>query len=135
LNWTKQFRKTRPGAGRSPERVSWPDLILMGLLLAGVGFIYAYPRLKEPPLIRRDFVGRVLDKSLTLRESQIGTGGFLTLLVEDRGGGRFKVLVTEEQYERARVGMWVERSGGEIKLSWDEPEPGAARGGNKVDGR
>ena len=116
--------------------MSWLGVILVALVMFAVGFVFGYPRLKGPPLIRQDFVGKVVDKSLTLRESEIGTAGFLRLHVEDRDGSRFKVAVTEEQYERARVGMWVKRSGGEVELSWDEPAPGPPRGdGNKVEGR
>lgn len=127
-----RFRRAGRGGGYAPERVSWPGLLLVSLVLFAMGFVYAYPRLRRPPLVERDFVGRVVDKSLTLRESEIGTSAHPRLLVEDGRGARFGVSVTAEQYERARAGMWVRRSGGEMELSWGGFEP---RGGAKVGGR
>lgn len=118
----RRFRRTGRGedyADYARERVSPVGLAGLVLALLALGFVYAYPRLKGPPLVRRDFVGKVMDKSLTLRESQIGTAPLAGLTVEDDGGRRFNVAVTAEQYERARVGMRVRRSGGLIELSWD----------------
>ena len=114
---------------------------LLGLLaiapvIFAVGYAFAYPYLKEPPFVRRDYVGRVADKYRSLRESQTGTRVGPTLLVEGRDGGRFKVGVTEDFYERARVGMWVTRRAGELELSRDEPEPGpAAAESGQAEGR
>lgn len=129
----KRFRERRRDADPR-ERVSRLGLLLLVLTLAGLGFLYAYPRLREPPLVERDLVGRVLDKSLTLRESQTGTTHTLRLLVGAADGRRSEVAVTPEQYQRARVGMWVRRSRGAVELSWDEPAAGAPRG-DRVEGR
>jgi hypothetical protein len=123
LKWARRFRRAGRGEGYAGERVSWLGLFVLALVVFAIGFVYAYPRLKGPPLVRQDFVGKVADKYLTLRESEIGTAGHMTLLVEGRDGRRFKVAVGGEQYERARVGMWVRRSGGVVELSWDEPAP------------
>lgn len=121
---------------RTPGRVDWPGLFVLLLLLAGLGYVVAHPFLKEPPLVERDFKGRVVDKSLTIRESERALPPSMRLLVEDREGLRFKVGVTGEFYERARVGMWASRRGGELKLSWGEPEPGPPGGEVKtVEGR
>ena len=125
MKWARRFRHAGRGEDHAGERVSWLGLFVLTLVVFAIGFVYAYPRLKGPPLIRQDFVGRVVDKYLTLRESEIGTAGHMTLLVEGRDGRRFKVAVTGEQYGRARVGMWAKRSGGVVELSWDEPAPGA----------
>ncbi|HEY0170835.1 MAG TPA: hypothetical protein VGB98_07420 [Pyrinomonadaceae bacterium] len=128
----RRFRRAGRGEDYARERVSRPGLVMLALVIFAFGFIYAYPRLKGPPLVRRDFVGRVVDKSLTLRESMIGTAALPSLLVEDGGGRRFDVAVNSEQYERARVGMWVRRGGGEVRLSWDEPAPRAPVGGDNA---
>ncbi len=135
LKWSTRLREA-PRGGDGRERVSWLGLLGTVALLAGAAFLYAYPRLREPPLVRRDFVGRVVDRYLTLGESQIGTRGSLTLLVEDGAGRRFRVAVTDEVYERARVGMWVRRRGGVVEVSWEEPaaEAPPARG-VRVEGR
>jgi hypothetical protein len=116
--------------------VSWLGLLGLAACLAALGFLYAYPRLREPPLVKRDFVGRVLDKSLTLGESQTGTTHRTRLLVKAADGRQFEVAVTPEQYEGARAGMWVARTGGEVRLSWDEPGPArGGGGGNTVEAR
>lgn len=136
MKLTRRARRTPRGERPAPERVSWPGLIIVLLVMFVVGFVYAYPRLKRPPLVERDFVGRVVDKHLTLRESEIGTSPRLRLLVRTSDGSQLNVAVTEEAYERARVGMWATRRGGEVSLSWDEPEPRAAREGTEqVEGR
>lgn len=130
MKWTKRFVERRREASPQ-ERVSWPGLLFAVVVLAGVGFLYAYPRLSGTPLVERDFVGRVVDKSLTLSESEIGTRHRLRLLVRAADGRQFQVAVTPEHYGRARVGMWVTRTRGEIKLSWDEPERDSPTGGGK----
>ena len=123
MKWARRFRRAGRGEDYAGERVSWLGLLVLALVVFAIGFVYAYPRLKGPPLVRQDFVGKVVDKYLTLRESEIGTAGHMMLLVEGSDGRRFRVAVGGEQYERARVGMWVRRSGGVVELSWDEPAP------------
>lgn len=123
MKWLRRFRWAGRGEEDASERVSWLGLFVLALVVFAIGFVYAYPRLKGPPLIRQDFVGKVVDKYLTLRESEIGTAGHMMLLVEGSDGRRFKVAVSGEQYERARVGMWARRSGGVVELSRDEPAP------------
>jgi hypothetical protein len=135
LRWRKRFRKADVGEGDSPERASWGGFALLLLLLAGLGYVFSLPYRKEPPLVRSDFVGRIVDKSVTLRETDIGTLPIRRLLVETADGGRFQITVTGDFYGRAGVGMWVERSAGELKLSWDEPRKGPPRGGNGAGGR
>jgi hypothetical protein len=113
---------------REPERVSRLGLIGIALTVFAVGFAYAYPRLTRTPLVRRDFDGRVVEKFVTLGESRMGSATFPLLVVEIANGARFNVAVSDEQYERARVGMRVSRHRGELILSWDEPRMGAPPG-------
>jgi hypothetical protein len=126
LKWTKRFRETRRGAGSYlRERVDWIGLVALAVFIFAVWAAFVHPLLNEPPAVERDFVGRVVDKSLTIRESQDkGSRPSMRLLVEDREGRRFRVGVTGEFYERARVGMWVSRRVGELKLHSNEPAPG-----------
>lgn len=131
MKWTRRFRKTRLRDLSSRERVDWAFLIPVVLLLALMFGAVAYAYLKGPPFVERDFTGRVVDKWLTIGESQTGSRPSMRLLVEGRDGRRFAVGVTGEFYERARVGMWVSRRAGELKLSWDEPEEGAGKVGSR----
>jgi hypothetical protein len=136
LKWTKRFRKTRRADDDTRERVSRLGLLGMILLLVGAGLVFAYPYLKKPPLIERDFVGRVVEKFLATGETYRGTVGGLRLLVEDQHGMRFRVAVSDEQYEQAQVGMWVTRRAGVVALSWDEPRPGTpGADGDRIEAR
>ena len=107
--------------------MSWLGLLAVVFMLAGLGFLYAYPRLSGTPLVKRDFVGRVVDKSLTLYESQIGTSHRPRLLVRAADGRQFQVAVTPEQDEGAQVGRWVTRTGGENQTVVGRAGVGPAR--------
>jgi hypothetical protein len=104
LKWTKRFRK-RSHDAEPPERVNWGWLLFAVSLLGVIGFAYAYPRLT--PVVRRDFDARVVEKYVAVRESQIGSATLPRLVVETADGRRFTVGVSGEQYEQARVGMWL----------------------------
>jgi hypothetical protein len=106
--------------------VSRLGLLGVAVTLLAIGFAYAYPRLS--PRARPDFDGRVVEKFVALGESRMGSATFPRLVVETAGGARFNVGVNDEQYGRARVGMWLSRRDGELILSWDRPQPGAPRG-------
>lgn len=130
MKWTKRFRETRR-ADILRERVNWLGFALLLLLMVGIFYAANYPYLKKPPLVERDFTGRVVDKFLTIAESDRGSRPVMRLLVEDRNGKRGRVGVTGEFYERARVGMWVTRRRGELKLHFNEPEPEPAPHGGE----
>ncbi|HLM54969.1 MAG TPA: hypothetical protein VK422_02505 [Pyrinomonadaceae bacterium] len=74
---------------------------------------------------RVEYEGLVVDKSLTLQETQTGTGAMRRLLIRARGGEEFQVVVNEVLYERARVGMWISSDRGGARL-YDSPPPPAA---------
>ena len=130
MKWTKRFRETRR-ADVPRERVNWLGFVLLLLVSAGLFYVVSYPYLKKPPLVERDFTGRVADKFLTRAESDRGSRPVMRLLVEERNGKRGRVGVTGEFYERARVGMWVTRRRGELRLHFNEPEPGPAPHGGE----
>ena len=133
MKWTRRFRKKREP---EPERASRLGILGLALTLLVIGFAYAYPRLTRPPLVRRDFDGRVVEKFVGLGESQIGSATHPRLVVETANGARFNVAVSDEQYERARVGMRVSRRGGELILSRDEPKLSAPGGeGERMEAR
>ena len=103
-------------------------VVLVVVLTVIVWAVFVHPMLKEPPLVERDFTARVVDKSFTIRESDRALPPSMKLLVERTDGRRFNVGVTGEFYERARVGMWVSRRGGELRLHSDEPAPPGGEG-------
>ncbi|MBV9926555.1 MAG: hypothetical protein JOZ96_16160 [Acidobacteria bacterium] len=135
MKWTRRFRKARAREDGPRERAEWGALLALVLVMAALVFVYAYPRLTRPPLAQRDFEGRVVEKFVALGESQIGSRTFPRLGVETANGARFNVAVTDEMYQRARVGMRVSRHRGELILSGDVPELSAPGGGPKVEAR
>ena len=74
---------------------------------------------------RVEYEGRVVDKSLTLQETQMGTGAMRRLLIRTKGGEEFQVVVNEVLYERAREGMWIRSSRDGARLYDSEPPPAA----------
>jgi hypothetical protein len=84
---------------------------------------------------RREYEGKILNKSQTITESKTGSGVRRRLLVEGRGGERFEVAVGAEAYERAREGMWIKKTNAGVELTWpttttateDTPAAGTTR--------
>lgn len=75
---------------------------------------------------RVDYEGRIVDKSITLAETQMGTGSVKRLHIRGKDGETFDVIVNSSLYDRAQVGMWIRSDRNGAKLSWDEPRPAGA---------
>ena len=88
-----------------------------------VGMLIWYQRLSPTGPNRPEYLGRIVDKSLTVRESREGSSVVRYLLLEEKGGGRFQVIVNEDIYERAKVGMWIQRNKEGVKLFSSPPDP------------
>lgn len=67
---------------------------------------------------RREYEGRILDKSQTITESRQGSGVRRRLLIEGRGGERLEVAIGADTYERAQKGMWIRKTAEGIELTW-----------------
>lgn len=131
MKWTRRFREKREP---EPERASRLGILGLALALFVIGFAYAYPRLTPRP--RRDFDGRIVEKYVALGESRIGSVTRPRLVVESADGRRFTVGVSDEEYERAQVGMWLSRREDELILSRDEPARRAPDGkGGRMEAR
>ena len=66
----------------------------------------------------REYEGKILDKSQTITESHRGSGVRRRLLIEGRDGEKFEVAIGEENYERARKGMWIKKTEAGVELTW-----------------
>ena len=114
-------RRDEPGGARwYNDTTGLIAIVLTALLLPACGVIL-YQRFKLTGPYRIDYEGRVMDKSLTLRETQEGTQAVTHLLVEGKDGARFRVRVNRGLYDRAQVGMWVRSDRDGAQLSWSEP--------------
>ena len=63
------------------------------------------PTISEP----RAFSGKIVEKRISVFESQQGSSFVNELIIEEPNGRRFKFSVPEELYKRAGVGMWIRR--------------------------
>ncbi len=108
----------------------WPaasTLLLIGLvvLMLAAGVIILRQRFTASGPYRVDYEGRIVDKSVTLSETQIGSGSVKRLHIRGKNGARFDVIVNDSLYDRAQVGMWIRSDRRGAELSWTEPPSNA----------
>jgi len=70
------------------------------------------PTISEP----RPFTGKIVEKRISVYESQQGSSFVNDLIIEEPNGRRFKFSVPEEVYRRAQVGLWIRRDKKGIEL-------------------
>ncbi|SRR6266705_2185793 len=82
----------------------------------------------SPPGVRepREFIGKIVDKRISVYESQQGSSFSNDLIIEEKNGRRFRFSVTEEMYARAKIGMWIRRSKKVIDLLTNLDQNGAS---------
>jgi hypothetical protein len=68
---------------------------------------------------RPEFTGKIVEKRVSVYESQEGSSFVNDLVIEDKSGRRFRFSVTDEIYSRAKVGMWIKRSTNKVVLLTD----------------
>ena len=84
-------------------------VFIMGLL------ILAYRQQLTP--VRENYQGLVVDKWMGFTQSDEGSFPYYRLLVERENGERIKVRVDYDEYQQARVGMWVTKNQGILEFS------------------
>ena len=108
-------RRRREAAGK----VLWAVGIIA--LVAGLLLLYRQ-QFGSSGVYRPEYEGRIVDKHVTIRESQEGSRAARRLLIEGRDGVRFEVGVGPEVYERAEVGMWIKVGNAQVELTRPEPQ-------------
>ena len=98
-------------------------MIAIMIVIAMLAALLLYPQYTLSGPYRREYEGKVLDKSITLNDSRTRTGARRRLHLEGRDGERFQVAVNEDIYERAQVGMRIRRSPSGIELEFPESTP------------
>ena len=93
-------------------------MILTAFAIAGAGTLLY--RTNFPPGQRdlREYEGRVVDKSATFRETEIGSRVKRRILVEGKDGRRFEISPVPEVYERAEVGMMIRSGAAGTEVYW-----------------
>jgi hypothetical protein len=93
--------------------------VIVALLV--VGYIAIHERFTSTGPYRIEYEGRIVDKSITITESQIGSGTARRLLIRAKNGEEFQVAINEVLYGRAQIGMWIKSSSKGAELTWAEP--------------
>lgn len=92
--------------------------IVLAMILGGVS-IWTYQCSTSTGPFRSEYSGRIVDKRISVFESNQGSFFSNKLVIEEKSGRRFTVSVTEEMYNRAKPGMWIQKSSGGIEISPD----------------
>lgn len=93
-------------------------LLILAVVMFTVLTSTCYQQYTLTGAYRREYEGKILDKSQTITESHTGSRVRRRLLLEGRGGERFEVAIGEETYERARKGMWIKKTEAGVELTW-----------------
>jgi LPS O-antigen subunit length determinant protein (WzzB/FepE family) len=106
------------------ERIIF-SVIVVGALATIAVLIYRYP--KPDDQNSREFIGKIVDKRVSVYESDKGSSFLNDLIIEEKSGRRFLLSVTDEMYSRASIGMWIKRSKYRLDLftdaEWRERSP------------
>ncbi len=97
-------------------------LAVLGTIAISIVGVNIYQRLNATGPYREEYEGRVVDKSVTIRETEVGSRAVKRLLIRHTNGTQFDVIVDEALYGRAEVGMWIKRNKTMTDLSWTAPE-------------
>lgn len=87
-------------------------------LLGGLFFLAYYHCYTQTGPYRLAYEGRVLDKSQTFRETELGSRVRRRVLVEADSGERFEVPVNGQTYERAQPGMRIRKGEAGVEMWW-----------------
>ena len=121
-------RRAPPGRAREAlSNVPWRALAATAAIALFVLLLYAL-QLSTLRGIPDSYEGVVIDKSLTVRESEQGSFPQRRLHVRVEGGRVLRVPAGPELYESARVGMRIRKTAAGVELTWAEFKPKEAAG-------
>ena len=91
-------------------------LTIFFIITLGIAALLVFrlpPRTTTEP---RPFAGKIVEKRISVYESQQGSSFVNDLIIEEPNGRRFKFGVPEELYARAQVGLCIRRDKKGIEL-------------------
>ena len=106
----KQIRIT--DSGSLAKSLFWGAVILAGFV-GVVFFAYQVKRQISPP----EYEGKIIDKWAGYSHTDLGSFPYFRLLVETAGNQKSTVVVDQQTYDRAKVGMWIRKTAKGIELS------------------
>lgn len=121
----KRKKKAHSTQHRSAEKlwlgIKTAFLSAVVILLVATLVVTLHQQFASTGPYRMEYEGRVIDKSVTITESQTGSYPVRRLLIKSKSGEEFQVIVNQSLYERAQVGMWIKSSKAGAELSLTEP--------------
>ncbi len=97
--------------GSLAKSVFWGGVIVAGFV-GILFFAYQVKRQMSPP----EYEGKIIDKWAGYNHSDLGSFPYFRLLVETDGGQKSTVVVDQETYDRAKIGMWIRKTTRGIEL-------------------
>lgn len=85
-------------------------ILLVVAILGTIGFFGFYLPLSEVGKAPEEFEGKVQDKWISVRETDMGSRFSRYILVKSDGGAQFKFVLDAETYNRIETGERVKRS-------------------------
>ena len=82
-------------------------VLLTVMLFVGLMLFYQHNLRMFAQLARPEYEGKLINKSLTVRETRQGSKISRLFLLEGTDGVRFEIAPGEDDYERAQIGMWI----------------------------
>ena len=110
------FKQTAKSKFKFKRKSETLFLIAVIAFFLTFGFAKCYQRYLSTSAYRKDYKGRIINKSVTFIESLRGSSIEKRLTIKDKNGEEFLVIVNDEIYERAEVGMWIVKNGDKITL-------------------
>jgi hypothetical protein len=101
--------KSRPASSRRDIVEGSIGIVLTIGLLVGIA-ILIYQRSTSTGSFRGEYKGKIIDKRISVLETNEGSRFAKELIVEAAGGHQFTVSVTQEIYDRAKAGMLIQRT-------------------------
>jgi hypothetical protein len=106
-------------------------MIVMAISLAALLTLVYRQLFRADGILRGEYEGKIVDKSLTIQETQTGSKMKRRLLIEGKRGERFEVAPDVAIYERAQIGMWIKSDRAGVELSRSESGGSPAVEGKK----
>ncbi len=111
------IRKVKQSLANNKLRIVEAVCLIIALVIVITAAVtITYQRFTLTGTYRNEFSGRIIDKVTRYHESDEGSSRERHLIIEDRGGKRSEVYVTEDIYGRANIGMWIEKSDKGVNL-------------------
>ncbi|MCA1594313.1 MAG: hypothetical protein LC754_17135 [Acidobacteria bacterium] len=106
-------------------RKAWAGVKFGVLIAVGVSAVVAfgivfYQKFNSTGPYRMVYAGRILDKSVTIIESQTGSHPVRRLLIRTVDGEEIEVIINEALFNRAQPGMWIRSNNEGAEVSWTE---------------